>query len=127
MAEVLRCGGGGTVGGRLTLARVLIEHRGEAEYDFRHLLHIPYKSVVEADIEELFRLVNQILRNPASHLAAAVAGWSQPLSIEAFISASLYTAWTGQKHPLMPDESERSLSDVDVRLADMALEAMNRR
>ena len=106
---------------------MLIEHRGEAEYDFRNLLHFSYRSAVETDVEETIRLTQQILRNPASRLAAVVAGWDQPLSIEAFIGASLYTAWTGERHPLLPDVSERTLSDVETRLADMALERMNRR
>lgn len=127
MAQPLRPHGGGPAGGRLTLAQVLIEHRGEAEYDFRHLLHTSYRALVEADLEETFRLARQLLREPSSRLSAAVAGWERPLSLEAILLASVYTAWTGEQHPLMPDASDRQISEVETRLADMALEAMNRR
>lgn len=106
---------------------MLIEHRGEVEYDFRNLLHTGYKCAVESDIDEVFRLTRQLLRNTGSRLFAAVAKWEQPLSTEAFIAASLYSAWAGERHPLLPDVSDNPLSDVDVRLADMALERMNRR
>lgn len=106
---------------------MLIEHRGEAEYDFRHSLHTPYRAVVEQDVEEALRLTGQLLRDPATRLAAKVAGWDRPLSIEAFFLASIYTSWTGERHPLMPDVSDRNLSDVETRLADLALENMNRR
>lgn len=106
---------------------MLIEHRGEAEYDFRHTLHASYRSVVEADADEALRLTGQLLRDPATRLSAAVAGWERPVTIEAFFLASLYTAWTGERHPLMPDLSEPNLSDVETRIADMALATMNRR
>ena len=106
---------------------MLIEHRGEAEYDFRHSLHTSFRSAVKEDVEETLRLTGELIREPSSHLAAAVAGWDRPLSVEAFMLASLYTAWVGERHPLLPDVAEQSLSDVETRLADMALEAMNRR
>lgn len=41
--------------------------------------------------------------------------------------ASLYTAWTGNAHPLLPNPERHSLSDIETRLADKALENMNRR
>lgn len=106
---------------------MLITHRGEAEYDFRNLLHVSYRSVVETDVEETIRLTRQILRNTGSRLSAAVAGWDQPFSTEAFMLASIYSSWAGERHPLLPDVSEQSISDVETRLADMALEGMNRR
>jgi hypothetical protein len=106
---------------------VLIEHRGEAEYDFRHLLHTSYKAVVREDVDEALRLTGQLLRDPGSRVAAAVAGWERPISVEGFLLASVYAAWTGERHPLMPDLTDRAITDVDARLADMALENMNRR
>lgn len=106
---------------------MLIEHRGEAEFDFRHTLHTPYRAVVETDLGEAFRLTKALLKDPGTRLSAAVAGWKTPITVEGFILASLYTAWSGERHPLLPDMTDRTASDVDTRLADMALENMNRR
>lgn len=106
---------------------MLIEHRGEVEFDFRSKLHTSYRAAVESDLEEVLRLTRQLLRDSSSRLAAAVAGWRAPVSTESFFLAALYTAWTGERHPLLPDVSERSITDVETRLADMALENMNRR
>jgi len=106
---------------------VLIEHRGEAEFDFRHILHTSYRKRVRRDLDEALRLARQLLKDPSTRLAAAVAGWDHPLSVEALISASLWTAWTGKRHPMVPDETTRSVSEIDTRLADIALENMNRR
>lgn len=83
--------------------------------------------VVQEDVEEALRLAAQLVRDPGTRLAAAVAGWDRPISVESFLLASIYTAWSGVQHPLMPDMRERALSDVETRLADMALENMNRR
>lgn len=104
---------------------MLIRHRGEVEFDFRSILHTPLLDAAKSD--EIWRLLKLLLTRPDSQVSAAVAGWDRPLSVEAFMLASLYTAWVGERHPLLPDVSERSLSDVEIRLADMALEAMNRR
>lgn len=79
------------------------------------------------NVDEALRLARQLIKDPGTRLAAAIAGWDQPLSVSDFIAASLFTAWTGETHPLMPDLSDRALSDVETRLADMALQNMNRR
>lgn len=105
---------------------MLIEHRGEVEFDFRHLLHSSFRSVVLDDVEEAMRLARQLLRDLRSRFAARVAD-RDPLSVEAIYIASLWSAWTGEKHPLLPDSSEQQLSEAEIRLADMALENMNRR
>ena len=104
---------------------MLTQHRGEAEFDFRSILHVSLLEAARTD--EVWRLLGILLTRPDSQVSAAVAGWDRPLSIEAFLLASLYTTWSGERHPLMPDVSERSLSEVEIRLADMALQAMNRR
>lgn len=104
-----------------------MKHRGEIEFDFRTTLHSSLTEVMKADAAEMWRLLRILLTRPDSQIFAAVAGWDRPVSIEAFMLASLYTAWVGERHPLLPDVAERSLSDVDIRLADMTLEAMNRR
>lgn len=123
----VRWDGEGRRGGRLTLARVLLEHRGEVEFDFRAILHSSLLTVARERSGELWRLLSILLTRPDSQLSAAVAGWNRPLSVEAFFLGSLYTAWVGEPHPLMPEAPERTLSDLETRLADMALEAMNRR
>lgn len=103
---------------------MLVKHRGEAEFDFRHHLHTSYRTAVETDVEEVLRLTRQLLRDPGTRLAAAVAGWEHPISLETFMLASIYSTWSGERHPFLPDLSDRSISEVDTRLADMALEAM---
>lgn len=75
----------------------------------------------------MWRLLKVLLTRPDSQFSAAVAGWVRPLSLESIMLASLYTAWTGQRHPLMPEAPEKDLSDPETRLADAALENMNRR
>ena len=105
---------------------MLIQHRGEVEFDFRSILHTPLLDAAKTD-GEAWRLLRILLTRPDSQVSAVVAGWDRPLTIEAFMLASLYTAWVGERHPLLPDVAEQSLSDVETRLADMALEAMNRR
>lgn len=102
---------------------MLTEHRGEAEFDFRSILHTPFL-VATKDEDEFWRLVRVLLTRPDSQLSAAVAGWERPISLEAMVGASLYTTWSGEPHPLMPDVQKRTLSDVETRLADMALENM---
>jgi hypothetical protein len=106
---------------------VLIEHRGEAEYDFRHELHAPYRQTVLDDLDEALRLAGQLLKDPGTRLAAAVGGHEHPISIEGILLASIYSSWAGERHPLMPEAQDRKLSDVETRLADKALENMNRR
>ena len=103
------------------------DHLGEVQFDFRARFHDSFLAVAERDEEEAWRLLGQLLRDPGTHTAAAVAGWERPVSTEAFFLASLYTAWTGERHPLIPDIGARKLTDVESRLADMALENMNRR
>lgn len=105
---------------------MLLKHRGEVEFDFRSILHTSLLTVAKDD-GEIWRLLRILLNRSDSQVFAAVAGWDQPLSVEVFMLASIYSAWTGQRHQLLPDVSDRSLSDVETRLADMALEAMNRR
>ncbi len=114
-------------GGRLTLARTLVEHRGEVEYDFRREFHASFRSIVETDVEEALRLAGMLLRDTGTRLAAAVAGWDRPISTGDFILASIYSAWSGQNHPLLPEIKARQITDVERRLADLALENMNRR
>lgn len=106
---------------------MLLKHRGEVEFDFRAILHSTLRDVARDDPDELWRLLGILLTRPDSQVSAAVAGWERPLSVESFFLGSLYTAWVGERHPLMPDAPAVALSDVETRLADMALEAMNRR
>lgn len=75
----------------------------------------------------MWRLLRLLIARPGSQINAAVAGWDRPISLEAMLLASVWSAWTGEQHPLMPDTSGRSLTDAESRLADLALENMNRR
>lgn len=106
---------------------MLVKHRGEVEFDFRSMLHVSFLDVAKSDEGEFWRLLKVLLTRTDAQLFAAVAEWDRPISTEAFFLASLYTAWSGERHPLLPDGSEQSISDVESRLADMALENMNRR
>ena len=104
-----------------------MKHRGEVEFDFRATLHTSLLDVAKNDGDEVWRLLKVLLTRSDTHTAAVVAGWDRPISIETLLLASLYTAWVGQRHPLIPEAPEQDLSDAESRLADMALESMNRR
>lgn len=78
-------------------------------------------------MDEALRLAKRLMFDPGTHLGAAVAGWERPVPLLAIYMASLYTAWTGEPHPLMPTAHKSEMPDVERQLADMALENMNRR
>lgn len=81
----------GSRGGRsppiLTLLDAIEAHRGAFEYDWRTRFH--------ADLwafgwGESWRLYCELLRDPSSHVAAAVSGWQYPASREALTLADLF-------------------------------------
>jgi len=82
--------------------------------------------MVEDDVEEVLRLTSQLLKDTGTRLFAATAGWDRPLSTEAIMSASNYTATTGQPHPLMPKPTKPKVTDIEMRLADLALANMKK-
>jgi len=123
----VRGGGRGRGGGRLTLTQLLLKHRGEADFDFRTIIHKPLVKVAKEDEEEVFRLVAQLLKDTGTRLFAASAGWEHPFSRADFIMASVYSAWSGQPHHLMPKPSKPKVSDIENRLAEAALQRMKRK
>ena len=122
----VRGGGRSQGGGRLTLAQLLLKHRGEADFDFRSIFHRSLLKVAKEDPEEVFRLVNQLLKDTGTRLFAASTGWEQPFSRGDFLTAALYSAWSGKPHPLMPKPSKPKVSDIEMRLADAALTNMKK-
>jgi hypothetical protein len=82
--------------------------------------------MVEDDVEEVLRLATQLLKNTGTRLFAASNGWDQPLSTEAIMSASVYAATVGQPHPMMPKPSKPKVTDIEMRLADLALANMKK-
>lgn len=83
------------------------------------------RSAVRDDVEEVLRLAGQVVRTPGTRLNAAIAGHDHPLSITDLLIASVYSAWTGQPHPLVPTSKQSATPEIDVRLADLALQNMN--
>lgn len=73
------------------------------------------------------RLATQLLKDTGTRLFAASAGWERPISTEAIFSASVYSATTGQPHPMMPKPQKPKVSDIEMRLADLALANMKRK
>ena len=84
-------------------------------------------AVAKENEDELVRLLKILLTRTDSLFFAKTVGWVRPISVEAFAVASLYTAWTGAKHPMLPDVEDKQVADIDIQLADMALENMNKR
>ena len=63
-------------------------HRGPIEYDWRTRFHLPLSSVGqpgEMTWSEAVRLSRILRADPSSALAAALVGWSHPVSREALI------------------------------------------
>ena len=87
MAGRGRCDGGGI----LQLLGLIEEHTSAFEYDWRARFGLPLRAVFtgEMSFREAWSLTQALLRDPSSHIAAAVAGWPHPWSREAFILADL--------------------------------------
>src|SRR5690606_34330058 len=83
--------GVGEPGGILALLD-LIEgrHRGAVEYDFRARFHLGLECVpVDVGWGQAIRLLTILKADPSSATAAALAGWSHPISREALALADL--------------------------------------
>lgn len=80
------------------------DHPHALEYDWRVRFDLPLRAVFDGTItwREAYSLTLELLRDPTSHLAAAVAGWRYPWSREAAALADLYdllvVANTDRKH-----------------------------
>lgn len=68
------------------------EHRSAFEYDWRTRFGAPLRSVFSGEMNwrEAWDLTVELLRDPSSHVAAALAKMTYPFSREAAISADLY-------------------------------------
>ena len=66
-------------------------HRGAYEYDWRARFHVSVDEVgASMSWGEALRLVNRLILDPSSHVAAAVSGWSEPVSREALALMDLF-------------------------------------
>lgn len=80
------------------------DHPTAFEYDWRARFGLPARSVLDGTLtwRESYALVAELLRDPTSHLAAAVGDLEYPWPREAFILADLYdllvAANTDRKH-----------------------------
>lgn len=75
----------------LTLLDLADEHRGAITYDWRTRFGVPWAAVpTEMDWGEAWLLLQQVVLDPSSRLAAAVAGWEYPLSREGQIAIDHY-------------------------------------
>jgi len=77
-------------GGIRELVELIDEHQGPFEYDWRTRFHLPLSVVGESmSWGEARRLVTQLCLDPSSHVAAALLGWSYPVSHEWLVGVSV--------------------------------------
>jgi len=76
----------------LTLLDLIEEHRGALEYDWRNRFHLGLSAVPSPVMGwgEAWRLVQVLVQDPTSRIAAAVAGWEAPRSPEWMVLADMY-------------------------------------
>lgn len=79
--------GRGEPGGIAALLDWHRQHRAAFDYDWRSRFGIPFDATTYG---EAWRLTQQLLRDPSSHVAAAIAGWEHPVSAEWLVLADLY-------------------------------------
>ncbi len=78
-------------GGSLRLLELLQTYTGEFAYDFRSRFNLSYQEIgFNVSLLETAYLVGELLKDPSSHLQAAVNKWSQPVSREWTVLVNLY-------------------------------------
>ena len=78
-------------GGIRRLLDLIEEHRAPLEFDWRAVFGLPLSSVGrDVSWGESVRLVQELAADPATHTAAALAGWAHPWSREAALLADLF-------------------------------------
>lgn len=78
-------------GGIRRLLELIEEHRAPLEYDWRAVFGLPLSSIGRSvSWGEAVRLVDELAADPATHTAAALAGWAHPWSREAALLADLF-------------------------------------
>lgn len=65
----------------MRLLELIDEHQGAFEYDWRSRFHLGVDSIPNVIAwDEADRLVERLLVDPTSHLAASLMGWAYPVS-----------------------------------------------
>ncbi|MFG3338724.1 hypothetical protein [Glycomyces sp. NPDC048151] len=79
-------------GGIAGLLDLIEEHPGPLAYDWRARFGLPLSAPFDGTVSwhEAWLLTEQLLADPTSHLAAALAGWDYPASREALALADLW-------------------------------------
>lgn len=105
-------------GGSLRLLGLIAAHRGAVEYDLRSRFGLGLRDIGErVTLPELARLVDILMADPSSMVAAAIEGWTHPISREAAVLMDLFdlnaAAHSGKKKPApYPGRPWASKSDV---------------
>lgn len=102
----------------IALVEQIDEHRAAFAYDWRSRFGLSIDVVGDTmSWDEAVMLTRELLKDPSSHVTAAVNGWSYPWSAETFILADLFDAYvmvhTDRKHRGSPrarpfDEQQRT-------------------
>jgi hypothetical protein len=91
----------GGAGGILRLGRLTVEHPERVAADFRELYGV---SAWDIPTWEACLLVRDLLSDPRSRTAAAVAGWTHPVSREWMLLAQLHDVTLDTTHGLKNPE-----------------------
>lgn len=92
-------------GGIFGLLGLISTHRGAVEYDLRHRFGLGLRDIGDRiTLAEVARLVVIVRQDPSSAIAAAIEGWSHPISREALALYDLFdldmqVAVGGKKKP----------------------------
>jgi hypothetical protein len=78
--------------GILGLLDLIEEHRAAFAYDWRTRFHLPLDALDDGrmSLAEACLLLRGLAADPSSHVAAALGGWSHPMSREALIAADTW-------------------------------------
>lgn len=76
----------------LTLLDIIEEHRPAFEYDWRSRFGVRFDVPDLMSYGEAWRLTMELASEPSSHVGAAVAGWSHPVTWEWLVAADAYDA-----------------------------------
>lgn len=93
----------------------MAEHRAAFEFDWRARFHVPLHKVGTKAMRwgEAYRLASVLARDPASAVAAAVAGWDYPISRDALVLADLYDLQHAAKAKRRPKPYPRPWGNKD--------------
>lgn len=85
-------GGRGEPGEIQRLVELIGEHPGAIRYDWRTRFGLPVESIFDGRMswDEAWDLVTELVRDPTSHLFAAINEWKHPFSSEARVLADLF-------------------------------------